>query len=99
MAVVLKKLSAEEHIAEHKRIRARGMGLFILFRGVLGFGLFTFLIDLSSSSLLEHRHIDFDFLVGKAFQWFASGLFFGWFMWRIEYDPDEDERESVGSAL
>jgi len=41
-----KKLSSEEKIAERKRIHERGMGLFILFNGVFGFGVFTFFIDL-----------------------------------------------------
>ena len=91
MATLFKKLSAEERIAEHKRVHERGMGLFILFNGILGFGVFTFLIDLGSSFLFEHRHIDFKFLVAKALQWFVAGLFVGWFMWRIEFDPDEDE--------
>jgi hypothetical protein len=91
MARLFKKLSAEERISEHRRIRARGMGLFILYQGVFGFGAFTLLIDLAVSFLFEHRHFDFEFLVAKAFQWFAAGLFFGWFMWRIEYDADEDE--------
>jgi hypothetical protein len=35
MAILFKKLSAEERIAEHKRIHARGIGLFILFAGFL----------------------------------------------------------------
>jgi len=86
-----KRLSAEERIAEHRRIRARGMGLFILLRGVLGFGTFTFLIDLGENLLFEHRHIDLDFLAGKILQWGVTGVFWGWFVWRIEYDPDEDE--------
>jgi hypothetical protein len=87
----LKKYSAEERNAERKRIRKRGIGLYILFHGILGFGTFTFLIDLGENFLFEHRHIDFEFLVAKALQWVAAGLFFGWFMWRVEYDPDEDE--------
>jgi hypothetical protein len=91
MAILFKKLSAEERIAERKRVHSRRIGLFILFNGILGFGVFAFLIDLGSSFLFEHRHIDLEFLVAKALQWFAAGLFFGWFTWRIEYDADEDE--------
>jgi hypothetical protein len=86
-----KRLSPEERVAEHKRIRARGKGFYILTRGVLVFGAFTFLIDLVVSVLLEHWHLDFKFVIGKMLQWGFSGLFYGWWMWRIEFDSDEDE--------
>ena len=63
------KLSTEERVAAHKRIRARGMGLFILFRGILTFGAIAFLIDLGENILFEHRHIDLEFLMTKLLQW------------------------------
>lgn len=85
------KLSAEERIAEHRRIRARGMGLFILFRGILGFGLLTLFIDLAQSILFEHHRIDLEFLAEKILQWGAAGVFWGWCMWLIEYGRDKDE--------
>jgi hypothetical protein len=67
------------------------MGLFILFRGVLGFGVFAFLIDLVQSIIFGHRRVDLQFLMEKILQWGAAGVFYGWWMWRIEYDPDEGE--------
>jgi hypothetical protein len=89
--MLFKRPTAEERIAEHRRIHARGMGLFILFDGILGFGTFTFLIDVAVSALFEHRRIDFEFVIAKVLQWSAAGLLFGWLMWRIEYAADEDK--------
>jgi hypothetical protein len=51
-----------------------------------------FLIDLGERSVFEHRHISLEFLIRKALLGIAAGLFFGWFMWRIEYDADEEEQ-------
>ena len=85
-----KRLSAEERIAEHERIRARGKGFYILTRGVLGFGAATLLIDLAVSVLFEHRRLNFGFAIGKLLQWGAAGLFYGWLTWRVGYDDEEN---------
>jgi len=67
------------------------MGRFILLRGILEFGTFTFLIGLGENLLFEHRKIDLHFLVLKVLQWGIAGVFFGWIIWRVEFDPDEEE--------
>jgi len=86
-----KRPTAEERIANRKRIHDRGVGRYIFFQGVLFYGTLTFLIELGWDFLFEHRPIGFAFLIGKAFQWGVAGLFFGWWTWRIEYDSDEED--------
>ena len=91
MSTLFKKHSAEERLTEHNRIKARGIWLYILFHGILTYGAFAFLIDLGANALFEHHQVSFEFLIAKVLQWFAAGLFFGWFTWRVEYGSDEDE--------
>jgi hypothetical protein len=91
MSILFKKRSIDERLAERKRIKARGIWLYILFHGILAFGTFTFLIDLGANALFEHHRVSIEFLITKVLQWFATGVFWGWFTWRIEYDSDQDE--------
>jgi hypothetical protein len=86
----LKRPSAEERIAARERIRAGEKGRYILIHGVLGFGSFTFAIDLAFSVFFEHRHLDLVFVIAKVLQWVLAGLIFGWMIWRFEFDDEEN---------
>jgi hypothetical protein len=46
-------------------------------------------LNLLASMVIEHRQVETHQVVVSGFTWSMAGLFYGWWMWRLEFE-DED---------
>jgi hypothetical protein len=92
MATLFKRYSEEMRNAQRDRIRSRGKWRYILIRGIFGFGFLAGSIALSVELFVEHHRLGVATVLIELLVWGLSGLFYGWWMWRLEYEDEENER-------
>jgi hypothetical protein len=65
-------------IQQWERIRARGLGRYVLVHGVLAYGLPLFLL---MTFVVHREHAAPRFVLVSAAAWAVGGAVFGWVMW------------------
>jgi hypothetical protein len=75
----MKKKPLPPHLQKWKKIREKGLGRFVLLRGVLGFGIPVGIL----MTVMNARQNGFSprSLGGSALICVLGGLFYGWYIW------------------
>lgn len=73
-------MAKPESIQRWERVRARGLGRYVLVHGILAFGFPLFAL---MTFVVHRERLTLAFVAASALLWALGGGLFGWVMWHV----------------